>query len=68
MTNKTIEQAKKEMAKYNKTDFELYVSEAGWESWMEEYTEVKDGEEYTEIEWKAIVEKQKEMWAEVHGI
>ncbi len=68
MTNKTIEEAKKDMAEYNKEDFRLYTLEAGWESWMEEYIEAQGGEECPECELNAIRGKQRGMWRDVHGI
>ena len=66
MINKTKEQAMEDMRRYNEDDFHLYVCEAGWESWMEEYTEAEDGEECTEREIKAIENEQAEMWNQAH--
>jgi hypothetical protein len=67
MINKTREQAMEDMRRYNADDFDRYVCEAGWESWMEEYTDSKDGEECIEQEIKAIENEQAEMWQQVHG-
>jgi hypothetical protein len=74
MKNKTIEQAKKDMSGYNKEDFKLYVSESGWESWMDEYIEaqgeaiLKHGEPCEECEINAVRGVQRGMWMDVHGI
>ena len=67
MINRTNEQTIKHMMKYSPDDFYLYICEAGWESWMEEYTTAKDGEEPTEIEMVTIIKVQREMWEEVHA-
>jgi len=68
--NKIKEQMQKykpsNMEEYEK-NFELYKAEAGWEEWMNEYTEAPEGEECTEKEIKEITKKQFELWEEVHG-
>lgn len=66
MRNRTKEQAKWDMENYKRDQFYLYVDEAGFESWMMEYTEAKDGEECTEEEINIIESIQEEMWLEVH--
>tara|TARA_Y100001951_G_C11101749_1_gene162432 strand:- start:52 stop:282 length:231 start_codon:yes stop_codon:yes gene_type:complete len=66
MINKTKEQAKKDMKKYHPDDFKLYCCEAGWESWMEEYTEAKEGEGCTDVESVEIEKIQKELWEDCH--
>ena len=68
MKNKTKKQAKEDMKGYNPEQFELYVDNAGWESWMEEYTDAQDGEECTEREIKEIKSIQKEMWEDVQNV
>ena len=66
MINKTKDQAKKDIKNYKEDQFQLYIDEAGWQSWMEEHTEAKDGEEFTESEDNNIKAIQA-MWADVHG-
>jgi len=56
----------KEMKKYNSDQFSLYMAEAGWEEWMNEYTESDEGEEATEKEIKSIEAIQEKLWDEVH--
>lgn len=67
MDTKIENKIKESMAKYNEEHFELYKAEAGWEDWMEEYTEAEDGEECTERELKEIEKIQEELWCEVHN-
>ena len=57
---------KQEMAKYKPDELELYLAEAGWQEWMESYTEAKDGGIISETENKEIVQIQKKLWYEVH--
>tara|TARA_Y100000004_G_C8704813_1_gene323278 strand:+ start:138 stop:341 length:204 start_codon:yes stop_codon:yes gene_type:complete len=66
MNNEIREEIIKSMKKYNPDDFDLYCCEAGWESWMEEYTESEDGEVCTESELDEITEIQKELWEDAH--
>lgn len=66
MINKTKTEAKNDMRKYSPDEFKLYVDEAGWESWMEDYTEAADGEEAHELEIKRIELEQMKMWFEAH--
>lgn len=66
MRNRTKEQAKWDMENYKRDQFYLYVDEAGFESWMMEYTEARDLEECTEEEINIIESIQEEMWLEVH--
>jgi hypothetical protein len=66
MNEKTENEIKKEMQKYESEDFELYIAESGWESWMEEYTDSAEGEECSETELKEIENIQKLLWDEVH--
>lgn len=66
MRNRTKEQAKWDMENYKRDQFYLYVDEAGFESWMMEYTEARDGEKCTEEEINIIESIQEEMWLEVH--
>ena len=66
MNNKTKEKIIKSMKKYNPDDFYLYCCEAGWESWMEEYTTAKDGEEISECEGNEINKIQHELWEDAH--
>lgn len=68
MINKTKIQAKEDMKNYKNDQFQLYSVEAGWESWMEEYTEAEDGEEFIEEEGEKIQSIQREMWQEVHNV
>ena len=67
MINKTKDQAKEDMKNYKDDQFQLYTVEAGWQSWMEEYTEAKDGAEITEMEAETINDIQLEMWKEFHS-
>jgi len=67
MINRTKDQAKEDMRNYKDDQFQLYVDDAGLESWMEEYIEAKDGEEITEMEGEMINDIQLEMWKEVHS-
>lgn len=67
MTNKTKTQAKEDMKNYKRDQFWLYVDEAGWESWMEEYTDSKDGELCTDEEIIVIESIQQDLWDEVHN-
>lgn len=67
MINKTKDQAKEDMKNYKDDQFQLYTVEAGWQSWMEEYTEAKDGAEITEMEVETINDIQLEMWKEFHS-
>ncbi len=55
------------MKNYKRDQFWLYVDEAGWESWMEEYTDSKDGELCTDEEIIAIESIQQDLWDEVHN-
>jgi hypothetical protein len=64
MNEKTEAKIKEQMTKYD--DFELYIAESGWESWMEEYTDSAEGEECSETELKEIENIQKLLWDEVH--
>ena len=69
MINKTKEQAMEDMKRYNADEFHRYVAEAGYESWMEEYTGIfEDSDEITEYEGKMIDEAQREMWEDVHNV
>ena len=65
MDETTKIQIKEQMKKYNENEFEQYLSDAGWQEWMKEYTEAEDGEEPTEAELNAIEEEQKRLWEEV---
>ena len=67
MRNRTKTQAKWDMANYKRDQFQLYVDDAGWESWMEEYTEARDSEGCTEKEIIEIESIQEQMWDEVHN-
>lgn len=66
MRNRTKKQAKWDIENYKRDQFYLYVDEAGFESWMMEYTEARDLEECTEEEINIIESIQEEMWLEVH--
>ena len=60
----TREREIKNASKY--VDFELYKAEAGWQDWMEDFTEADDGEECSERELELIEEMQSLIWAEAH--
>lgn len=47
-------------------NFDDYVAEAGWQDWMEDFTEAPDGEECSETELKIIYEMQELIWKEAH--
>lgn len=47
---------------YGADEFERYIAEAGWQSWMQDYTGATDGEELTEREILNIEEVQRKMW------
>ena len=66
MEIKTENEIKKDMSRYSSEQFELYVSEAGWQDWMNEYTEIEDGEIISERELQEIETIQKDLWDEVH--
>lgn len=57
---------KENMNRYNSDEFQIYMDEAGWEDWMNEYTEASEGDEISEREIKKIVQIQNELWNEVH--
>jgi hypothetical protein len=67
MINRTKTQAKEDMKNYKRDQFWLYVDEAGWESWMEEYTDSKDGKSCTDEQIITIESIQQELWDEVHN-
>jgi hypothetical protein len=67
MINKTKNQAEKDMQNYKSDEFQKYCDEAGWESWMEEYTEAKNGDEFSEAEGDTITTIQREMWKTAHN-
>ena len=67
MINKTKNQAEKDMREYKSDEFQKYCAEAGWESWMEEYTESKNGDEFSEAEGYTITKIQREMWKTAHN-
>lgn len=46
---------------YKENEFELYVAEAGWEDWMEDFVE---SDEPTERELERIKDIQREAWDE----
>ena len=62
----TENEIKQEMAKYKPEQLELYLAEAGWQEWMEDYTEAEDGQPITESEHKEIDEILLNLWLEVH--
>ena len=62
---KTENQIKKDMSKYRPEEFNLYLAEAGWEDWMNEYTDAEDGKECSEAEIREIEKIQKKLWDEV---
>jgi hypothetical protein len=39
-------------------EFNTYINEAGWEDWMNEYTEASEDEEISEIESEKIEKEQ----------
>lgn len=67
LENSVKSKIEKEMANYAPDQIELYLAEAGWQDWMEDYTDSADGEPITEAESKAIATLQRKVWAEVHG-
>lgn len=67
MRNRTITQAKHDMSYYKRDQLWTYIDEAGFESWMMEYTEASDIEECTEEEIAEIESIQEQMWDEVHN-
>jgi len=48
-------------------NFQLYMTEAGWQEWMREYTEAEDDELCSEKEIRQMEKIQKELWEDVHG-
>lgn len=42
--------------------FEFWEAEYGWDTWMEEFTAAKNGEEATESECKAISTAMRAAW------
>jgi hypothetical protein len=66
MTN-TIKQAIMEaMARYNPDEFNLYTTEAGWETWMNDYTTAQEDEMASEKELAEIEKIQRELWTQAH--
>ena len=59
--NKTEEQIVKEIARVAKDyeTFDQYISEAGWQAWMNDYTEANEGDECSESEIEEIEKIQK---------
>jgi hypothetical protein len=66
MRNRTKAQAKWDMGNYKRDQLQLYIDEAGFESWMMEYTEARDFSECTDEEFLEIESIQEQMWLEVH--
>ena len=52
-----------EMKNYNADQFELYKAQAGWQDWMNAYTDAADCEEFTAAESNKIETVQKELWS-----
>jgi len=65
--NEIKEKIKEEVVKggYSEEEFDLYSGEAGWQDWMNDYTEADDGEECSESELAEITKIQKEAFADV---
>ena len=65
MDNNTKKLLKKEIVDNTSyfNDFQCYIDNAGWQSWMNEYCESQD--ELTEKEIKEIEAVQREIWTEV---
>lgn len=53
---------------YAADEFELYRAEAGWEDWMENYTESAEGEPISESEARQIEAVQREGFKMSHSI
>lgn len=66
MENKIYKQLVAEAKRYGPSEFKRYVSDAGWESWMEDYTAVEDDEEPSEREMDNIKKVQREIWNVAH--
>lgn len=64
----TYEQILEKIAEESKTyeDFHKYTADAGWQLWMNDYTEAEDSEECSESELKKIEAIQKEGWNRSH--
>ena len=43
-------------------EFDLYINEAGWEDWMNEYTEASEDEEISETESEEIEKEQAKIF------
>ncbi len=59
-----------EMKQYIKKispSFASYQDFAGWQPWMEYFTEAKDGEVCEQHEIKNIEQKQEQLWKEAGG-
>ena len=67
MENKTENEILEAMKKYPEDQFELYKAEAGWQDWMNEYTEANEEDPASEREIKEIEKIQKELWNESHN-
>ena len=65
MEIKIEEQIKKDMSSYMADEFKIYMADAGWEYWMNEYTDAEDGEPCTEVELREIEKMQQKLWDEV---
>lgn len=55
-----------EAVKYNDNEYKRFEDEIGWQKWMNEYTDAKDGEECTEAEINEINKILKQAWDNVH--
>lgn len=51
---------------YDDNEFNCFVAETGWESWMEDFTESADGEEISEYEAEMIDDVLNQAWKEAH--
>jgi hypothetical protein len=66
MNIETKNEIKSQMAKYNANDFQLYCDEAGWQGWMQAYTNTPESDTCSETELRDIKCKQFELFCEVH--
>ena len=68
MTNELRIELQNKMRWYvNHSDFQSFVDDLGWESWMEEFTEAGDGEVITGKEEQAINDFLMDIWRELVG-
>ena len=56
-----------EAKKYNDEEYELFACEIGWDDWMNDFTEVPEGEPLTEKESHEINEVLHEIFEHAHG-